>query len=76
MDPVIGSALITAGTSVVGGLMQSKAQAEEARRQRMLEAMMSQMQMEQQARTQQAQSAQNVLGQMQQGYTQAFGIGG
>ena len=70
------SAGISGATQLIGGLLGARHEAEQNRRQRLLDAFMKQAQMEQQARETQQMGQQSALQQMQQGYAQAFSIGG
>jgi len=71
MEPI--SAGILAGASLAGGLMSAKAQAEQARRQRVLDALGKEMEMKQGAARQLQQGTQQGISQIMSGYGSALG---
>jgi len=70
VDPI--SAGITAGGQLVGGLLSSKAQAEQARRQRVLQALGKEAEMKKAAAQQLQQGSQQAIGQMMSGFGAAL----
>jgi predicted secreted protein len=72
MDPVTMAAVIGAGTTLVSGLLSSKAQKEEEKRRRLAEAQQQGFQMQADAQKQHTAGAQTAFQQLMEGYGKAF----
>ena len=72
MAAAIAAAGITAGTSLVSGLLTAKANAEEQRRNRILQAIQEEARQKQQIQSTLAAQSQTALGQGLQGFTAAL----
>lgn len=73
MDPVTASAMVQVGGQLISGIAGAQAQAEQAKRQRILDAMGKEMEAKQRAGQMLAQGTQASTNSMLQGFGQALG---